>query len=174
MKFTTVFLPLLSLASGLTATPIAAGEYSNLEARQVQVKEHTFTITNFYNYGRPHSVLAHVGFDWKSTAGGKASCNATQSRNIATTPLYTRCSAAGVGFGFDRVGGGYVLTIVHRYKWNKNIDTASLYIPDEHVKRSNNTANPNGNFDYIDYPANFTLRANPFVIDAVHGPVRNV
>ncbi|KAK6510917.1 hypothetical protein TWF506_010005 [Arthrobotrys conoides] len=172
MKFTTVILPLLSLASGLTATPIAADESSIIEARQAKVAT-VFTITNFFNYGRPHSSQSFIGFEWKSSSGGKANCSATKTGNIATTPLYTRC-VPGVGFGFDRVGGGYLLSIVHRYKKNKNIDSANLYIPDEHVKRTNNTANPNGNYDYIDYPSNFTLQANAFIIDAVHGPVRNV
>ncbi|RVD83477.1 uncharacterized protein DFL_007863 [Arthrobotrys flagrans] len=172
MKFTAVFLSLLSLASELTTTPVPAEETSILEARQT--KTTTFSITNLYNYGLPHSVTAYLNFEFKSSAGGQANCTASQRRNIATTPLYTRCAKPGVGFGFDRVGGGYVLTIAHRYSKNKNIDAASLYIPDEHVKRANNTANPNASFDYIDYPTKFTLISNPFIIGAVHGPVRKV
>ncbi|KAK6529786.1 hypothetical protein TWF281_008945 [Arthrobotrys megalospora] len=176
MKFTTILLPLLALSSGITASPVdisAVEEPSTIEARQA--KEVNFKITKFYNYGRPHSFTSFIGFTVENPAAKvKASCTASQSRNIATTPYYTRCDKPGVGFGFTDVGGGYVLTIGQRYNKNKSIDIASLFIPDEHVKRSNNRNDPNGNFDYIDYPENFTLRANSFVVGAVHGPARDV
>ncbi|KAK6334745.1 hypothetical protein TWF718_010193 [Orbilia javanica] len=170
MKFTSTLLPLLALASGLTATPVPAEESSILEARAVAGPT-TFKITNFYNYGRPHSAVAHMGFSWESASGAKANCSASKTGQIATTPMYTRCTKPGVGFGFDRILTGYLFTVTFRYNRDKNIDTAAFYIPDQHVKRTNNTANPNANYYYIDYPANFTLAANPFVVNATHGPV---
>ncbi|KAK6511338.1 hypothetical protein TWF481_000258 [Arthrobotrys musiformis] len=202
MKFATVFLPILTLASGFASAIPHPGE----AAAVLQVREDTngttngtstttaiptttvtstrtttttvtstptpiFKLKNFYNYGRPHSAVAYLNFELETPTGAKANCTATKTDKLATAALYTRCSKLGVGFGFSRVGAGYFLTVVHRYNRDKNIDSAVLFIPDDHVKRSTN-ANPNAQFYYIDYPTSFNLRSNNFVVNGLHGPTR--
>ncbi|KAK6331988.1 hypothetical protein TWF718_002526 [Orbilia javanica] len=153
MQLTSFILPILSLASALTASPILeprAGPASNF-----------FTVTDFYDSGVPHSLSSYVSFNVKGPwPSFTAYCTASSSvvPTIATAPFPTKCTGKpGVAFGLEyKTGVGYVLTIMHRYRWDQTVRLGTIWVGTD-VQTRVNPVNPNGNVQYLNYSSSFTV-----------------
>ncbi|KAK6346241.1 hypothetical protein TWF730_010571 [Orbilia blumenaviensis] len=152
MQLTNLLLPILSLTSVLSASPIQV-----LEPR-ADTPANVFKISNFSNSGVPHSLLSYVSFTVEGS-NWSSYCTASSSvkPSIATTPFPTKCNKPGISFGFEvKTGIGYVLTIIHRYNKDQSINLGTIWAGTD-VQTRVNPANPNGNVEYLNYPSNFTI-----------------
>ncbi|KAK6330748.1 hypothetical protein TWF718_002949 [Orbilia javanica] len=165
MQLKYYLLPLLSFASPLTATPVATPEKATLESRSAAG---CFEITQFRNSGSPHSISATVSFDLVDRSKNlAASCRAILSiqPSIVTTEFPTYCNDTSVAFGFQYKPPfpGYWLSIAHIYNNNNTVDTGSIWAGRDIRRYDNPSGNPNGDFDYLNYPADFKVAYNRHV-----------
>ncbi|EPS41291.1 hypothetical protein H072_4841 [Dactylellina haptotyla CBS 200.50] len=155
MQFSTLLLPLLSLAA-TQASPIIAEDHV-ISARATA---NTFQITDFYDSGVPHSVTAYVSFTVTNPVTRlSAKCYASQSiqPTIATTPFPTKCDKPGVAFGFQYYAGlGYALTVLHKRNYDQVADMGIIWVGND-VQTRVNPANPNGNVQYINHTTAFEI-----------------
>ncbi|KAF3919750.1 hypothetical protein ABW20_dc0107930 [Dactylellina cionopaga] len=166
MKFTTVFLPLLTLAATIQAAPVAEDEDAPILVARTAGPGQTssqpiFTITGFSNSGSPHSASKVISFTVVSKPFNKsAKCSATvSSPDVATAKYFTKCNPPTTGFGFawEPTTKTYILTITQNT--GGNFLSASGSVPKK-IKTQVNKANPNGNYQYLDHLKNFSLFAN--------------
>ncbi|KAF3913080.1 hypothetical protein AA313_de0200256 [Arthrobotrys entomopaga] len=163
MHFTTLLLPLLSLASTIRASPLNSPEDHTLSARATTG---AFQISDFYDSGVPHSVQAYLSLTIYDPATKlTATCYATQSiqPSIATAIFPTKCSVPGVAFGMEYYNGlGYVLTILHKWNRDQNTDMGIIWLGTD-VQTRVDQFNPNGNVQYLNYATNFTVPYSRYI-----------
>ncbi|KAF3135734.1 hypothetical protein TWF569_009666 [Orbilia oligospora] len=146
MQLKPYLLPFLTLASTLTATPIASPEKATLQSRSA---DGCFEITQFRNSGSPHSISATVAFELVDRSKNlAASCRAILSiqPTIVTAEFPTYCNDSSVAFGFQYIPpfpGVWAGRDVRRY--------------------DNPSGNPNGDYDYLNFPAEFSVAYNRHV-----------
>ncbi|KAF3911487.1 hypothetical protein ABW20_dc0106689 [Dactylellina cionopaga] len=153
MQIKALILPLFSLASTLHAAPAVSKDVVLIPRAGGPVPPaHTeFYIRGLSNGGSPHSVRETISFTMVNAAtGGSADCTASTNtgKGVATTAAYTKCSKPGFGFTFQAYAGGYLLTVVNRYKKDENLLVASAWWADR-VRTRVNKANPNGNYKFL-------------------------
>ncbi|KAK6342087.1 hypothetical protein TWF730_001566 [Orbilia blumenaviensis] len=165
MQLKSYLLPLLSVASTLTATPIASPDKASLESRSAAG---CFEITQFRNSGSPHSISATVSFDVVDrSTNAAATCRAILSiqPSIVTTQFPTYCNDTTVAFGFqyNPPFPGYWLSIAHIYNNNNTVDAGAVWAGRDIRRYDNPSGNPNGDYDYLNYPAEFSVAYNRHV-----------
>ncbi|EWC47811.1 hypothetical protein DRE_03011 [Drechslerella stenobrocha 248] len=124
-----------------------------------------FTVSQFRNSGSPHSISASVSFSVKDAATAlSASCFASLSiqPSVVTTQFPTTCNDTTVFFGVEYNPGvpGYYLTLAHVYNDNKTVDAGSVWLGSDIKRFDNPSGNPNGDYDYLNYPSDFTVGYN--------------
>ncbi|KAK6540058.1 hypothetical protein TWF694_008888 [Orbilia ellipsospora] len=163
MHFTTLLLPLLSLASSINASPLGLPEDHTLSARATTG---AFQISDFYNSGIPHSAQAYLSLTVKDPATKlTATCYVTQAilPSIATAIFPTKCSVPGVAFGLEYYQGlGYVLTILHKWNRDQNTDMGIIWMGTD-VQTRVDPFNPNGNVQFLNYSSNFTVPYSRYI-----------
>ncbi|EPS42581.1 hypothetical protein H072_3440 [Dactylellina haptotyla CBS 200.50] len=160
MQLTSILLSALSLASTLTASPVPAEK--SIQARSAAG---CFEVTQFRNSGSPHSISATVYLAVTDASTGlAATCSAVLSiqPSIVTTQFPTVCNDTSVFFGFEYKPGvpGYWLTLAHLYNGNQTVDSGSVWMGGDIRRYDNPSGNPNGDFDYLNYPAEFSVGYN--------------
>ncbi|KAF3923695.1 hypothetical protein ABW20_dc0102270 [Dactylellina cionopaga] len=163
MHFNSLLLSVLSLASTLTATPVPFD--NSLKARS---GSGCFEITNFRNSGSPHSISAQVYFTLTDPPTSlAATCSALLSiqPSIVTAPFPTTCNDTSVVFGleYNTQLPGYWLNIAHLYNGNQTVDIGSLWLGRDIRRYDNPSGNPNGDYDYLNFPAEFSVAYNRHV-----------
>ncbi|KAF3242346.1 hypothetical protein TWF217_011773 [Orbilia oligospora] len=165
MQLKSYLLPFLTLASTLTATPIASPEKATLQSRSA---DGCFEITQFRNSGSPHSISATVAFELVDRSKNlAASCRAILSiqPTIVTAEFPTYCNDSSVAFGFQYKPPfpGYWLSIAHIYNNNNTVDAGSVWAGRDVRRYDNPSGNPNGDYDYLNFPAEFSVAYNRHV-----------
>ncbi|RVD85347.1 uncharacterized protein DFL_003671 [Arthrobotrys flagrans] len=169
MQLTSILLPILGMATAIQAAPApqaAPGQTTSMP---------TFTISNFSNSGSPHSAQVSISFDLKSNPFGyTAKCFATHpigagsagasdiKGTIASPKYYTECKSNesgkknGFGFVYEPKTNTFLLSVT---QWTGgNTLSGSISFPNK-IKTQKN-ANPNGNYNYLDAPKQFTILSN--------------
>ncbi|KAF3930010.1 hypothetical protein ABW19_dt0200345 [Dactylella cylindrospora] len=162
-----LLLPLLSLTSlpSTTATPLPDNHSPSITPRSA---DGCFSISQFRNSGSPHSISATVYFLLSDPSTSlSASCYASLSiqPSIVFTQFPTSCNDTSVLFGVEiRTGApGYWLTVAHLYNGNQTVDAGSVWLGNDVRRFDNPSGNPNGDYDYLNYPAEFTVAYNRHV-----------
>ncbi|KAK6542504.1 hypothetical protein TWF694_006456 [Orbilia ellipsospora] len=159
MQLKNSILPLLSFASLLTATPVPS-----LSARS---EAGCFEVTQFRDSGSPHSIEAQVYFlvtDASTGVAATCSANLAIQPTIVTADFPTVCNDTSVVFGleYNPKLPGYWFIIGHLYNNNNTVDTGSLWLGGD-IRRYNDPLNPNGDYDYLNFPASFSVAYNRHV-----------
>lgn len=160
MQLKSLILPLF--ASAAVAIPTPDNHATSLNTRSA---DGCFKISQFRNSGSPHSISATVYFLLSDPATSlNAYCQAIMSitPSIVQAQFPTRCNDTSLAFGVEvRPGApGYWLTIAHWYNNNQTIDAGAVWLGNDRRRFDNPSGNPNGDYDYLNYPAEFDVAYN--------------